>query len=203
MNTPALIQKAEKELSKLDPKLGALIELQKPIVHQPQGDYFLSLCRSIVSQQVSVAAAAAIFARLEATTGMKPEIVMELSDEEIKAIGLSRSKATYIKDLARHFIDNLAVYNHLEQQTDEEVITELTAIKGIGIWTAQMFLIFTLMRMDVFAADDVGLQRAMKQLYGWKELPSKQELMNIAEHWRPYRTVASWHLWKSLDNTPA
>jgi DNA-3-methyladenine glycosylase II len=196
------IAKAERELPKLDPKLGALIKLQKPIIFKPRADYFFALCRSIVGQQVSVAAAATIFSRLESATGMDPKKVVSLGEEQIKAIGLSRQKAGYIKDLAQHFVDNPEVYNHLGQLSDEEVIADLTAVKGIGVWTAQMFLMFTLIRLDVFAPDDVGLQRAMKQLYGWKEIPRKEKLEKVAVQWRPYRTVACWHLWQSLRNTP-
>ena len=194
---------AEKELIKLDPVLGELIKLQSPLVHKPRTNYFFSLCRSIVGQQVSVAAAATIFGRLETATDINPAKIARLSEAQIKAIGLSRQKAGYIKDLAQHFVDNPQVYNHLGQLSDEEVIKDLTEVKGIGVWTAQMFLMFTLVRLDVFAPDDIGLQRALKQLYGWKTVPSKEKLEKTAEAWRPYRTVACWHLWHSLDNEPA
>ncbi|MEX2006954.1 MAG: DNA-3-methyladenine glycosylase [Candidatus Saccharimonadales bacterium] len=197
------IAQAERELAKKDPKLGALIKLQKPVVHKPRTNYFFSLCRSIVGQQVSVAAAATIFARLEAATGMDPKKVIKLTDVQVKQIGLSRQKVGYIKDLAQHFVDNAGVYNHLGQLPDDDVIVELTAVKGIGTWTAQMFLMFTLTRLDVFAPDDIGIQRAMKQLYGWKSVPKKDKLVKAAERWRPYRTVACWHLWQSLQNSPA
>jgi DNA-3-methyladenine glycosylase II len=196
------IAEAEAELPKLDARLGELIELQKPLLHQPRTNYFFSLCRSIVGQQVSVAAAATIFGRLEAATGLDPKKAVTLTEEQIKAIGLSRQKAGYIKDLAQHFVDNPDVYNHLGKLSDEEVIADLTAVKGIGVWTAQMFLMFTLVRLDVFAPDDVGIQRAMMRLYGWKSQPKKDKLEKTAERWRPYRTVACWHLWQSLDNTP-
>lgn len=196
------IARAEKELQILDPRIGELIKLQAPLVYKPRTNYFFSLCRSIVGQQVSVAAAATIFARLETATDMDPKKVVKLSETQIKAIGLSRQKAGYIKDLAQHFVDNPEVYNHLGQLSDEEVIDDLTAVKGIGVWTAQMFLMFTLVRLDVFAPDDIGLQRAMKNLYGWKSVPKKDKLEKTAELWRPYRTVACWHLWQSLRNTP-
>jgi len=196
------IAKAEKELAKLDPKLGELIELQKPIVHKPRSNYFFSLCRSIVGQQVSVAAAATIFSRLEIATGIDPKKISALSEDQIKAIGLSRQKAGYIRDLAQHFVNNPEIYNHLGKLSDEEVIQELTEVKGIGVWTAQMFLMFTLVRLDVFAPDDIGLQRAMKQLYGWRGVPGKDKLEKTAAKWRPYRTMACWHLWQSLHNSP-
>lgn len=196
------IEQAEEELMLLDPKLGRLIELQKPIVHAPRTDYFFSLSRSIVGQQVSVASASAIFSRLENATDLNPQAVAELSDEATKIIGLSRQKTKYLRDLALHFVENPNIYEHLGSLSDEEVITELTAIKGIGVWTAQMFLMFTLTRLDVFAPDDVGLQRAMVHLYGWNSVPAKSELEQVADGWRPYRTIACWHLWKSLHNTP-
>jgi len=202
MTIEVKIRHAETELARNDKKLGALIELQKPLIHKPRTNYFFSLCRSIVGQQVSVAAATTIFARLDTVTKLEPQKVVALSEKQIKQIGLSRQKAGYIKDLAWHFIANPDVYNHLGQLSEEEVIADLTAVKGIGVWTAQMFLMFTLVRLDVFAPDDIGLQRAMKILYGWKSNPSKEKLEKTAELWRPYRTVACWHLWHSLRNEP-
>jgi len=202
MDLEADIRRAEIKLAELDTRLGALIKLQRPLTLRPRGGYFFSLCRSIIGQQVSVASASAIFGRLEAATGLDPAAVAHLTDEAARAIGLSRQKTSYVRDLARHFMDNPAVYNHLERSSNEAVITELTIIKGIGVWTAQMFMMFTLRRLDVFAPDDVGLQRAMKQLYGWDILPDKSALAGITERWRPYRTVACWHLWESLHNAP-
>ncbi len=202
LTTDRSIRVAEEYLQSVDPILGELIAKQKLRPRKQRSDYFSSLCGSIVSQQVSVAAARAIYSRLEAAANMKPKNVLELSDEQIRTIGLSRQKTGYIRDLAVHFRDNPDVYNHLESQTDEQVIAELTDVKGIGVWTAQMFLISTLARPDVFAPDDIGLQRGMKQLYGWENVPPKKELERTADAWRPYRTVASWHLWHSLSNEP-
>ncbi len=201
--TEETIRTAELALQNSDPLLGALITSQTITPPEPRTNYFASLCRSIIGQQVSVAAARAIATRFEDRTAMEPAVVAALQEEEIRAIGLSRQKASYIQDLARHFITDPAVYNHLESQSDEQVIAELTAVKGIGVWTAQMFLMFTLARPDVFAPDDVGLQRAMMRLYSWEALPPKKQLAEMAEMWRPYRTVASLHLWQSLDNNPA
>jgi DNA-3-methyladenine glycosylase II len=196
------IRHAEEKLQKLDPILGNIIEIQKPILREPRNDYFFSLCRSIVGQQLSVASAASIFARLEKTTELRPVKVADLNDSQIKGIGLSKQKASYLIDLAHHFVENPDIYDHLDRRTDGEVIDELTVVKGIGVWTAQMFLMFTLLRLDVFAPDDVGIQRAMKQLYGWDKLPDKKYLEKTAEKWKPYRTVACWHLWDSLGNSP-
>ena len=171
-------------------------------MREPRPDYFYSLARAIVGQQVSVAAAAAIFGRLNEATGLVPERILALGDEELREIGLSRQKTGYIKDLAEKFAENPEVYMRLDRLPDDEVVHELTAVRGVGVWTAQMFLMFTLVRLDVFAPDDVGLQRAMKVLYGWDEVPQRKVLEATAEGWRPYRTVAAWHLWESLHNEP-
>lgn len=201
--TPEAIEEAEAALIQLDPVLGALISSQSLRPRAPRADYFSSLCSSIIGQQVSVFAARAILGRFEEATKMDPRNVLSLDENSIKQIGLSRQKATYLHDLAQHFIDNPTIYNHLETQSDEAIITELTAIKGIGPWTAQMFLMFTLARPDIFAPDDVGLQNGMKLLYGWETVPPKKQLVVFAEKWKPYRTVASLHLWESLNNEPA
>jgi DNA-3-methyladenine glycosylase II len=179
-----------------------LIVLQRPIVRSPRGDYFTSLCRSIIGQQVSVAAATTIFGRFVTVTNLNHQAVAAITDEQIKHISLSRQKASYLRDLAEHFVENPKLYDHLDQLGDDDIISELTAVKGIGVWTAQMFLMFTLLRLDVFAPDDGGLQRAMQKLYGWETIPGKKALELTAQQWRPYRTVACWHLWQSLDNTP-
>ena len=195
------IKIAELALSKKDPLLGKIISTNGTIEHTPSSDYFHSLSKAIISQQVSVAAANTIFGRFREITEIEPQMVLMMSDEHTKVIGLSRQKAGYLKDLAQHFVENPDVYNHLDKATDSEVITELTAIKGVGPWTAKMFLMFTLIRLDVFAADDIGIQRAMKNLLDWKEAPTVQEIEAHAEKWRPYRTIACWHLWKSLNNS--
>ncbi len=202
MTTVESFRAAEDALIRLDPVLGALVEAQRPIMHQPQGDYFTALCRSIIAQQVSVAAATTIFARFQAATGLDPRAVRGLTPEQARSLGLSRQKAGYLHDLADHFMTNPAVYDHLDTLSDADAIIELTAVKGIGVWTAQMFLMFSLLRPDVFAPDDAGLQRAMKQLYRWDAIPDKATLVATADRWRPYRTVACWHLWQSLDNAP-
>lgn len=193
---------AEAYLVQADPLLGELIKTQTITLSEPRTDYFASLARSIIGQQVSVAAARTIAGRFEAHTNYSPVKTVQLDEDTIRAIGLSRQKARYIHDLAHHFVDNPAVYNHLDALSDDEVITDLTAVRGIGTWTAQMFLMFTLERPDIFAPDDAGLQRAMMQLYKWDVLPPKKDLITTANTWQPYRTIACLHLWHSLDNTP-
>jgi DNA-3-methyladenine glycosylase II len=202
MTDPAQISAAELALQKLDPKLAVLISAQAPLNRMRAGTYFGNLVRSIVSQQISVAAAASILARIKAATDLEPARVIALTLDELRALGLSRGKAGYIHDLAEHFVQDAAVFDHLDALPDDQVITELVGVKGIGVWTAQMFLMFTLGRLDVFAPDDVGLQRAIVRLYGMAAVPPRADLEKLAETWRPYRTVASWHLWESLKNTP-
>lgn len=195
-----IITKAEKEISKVDAILGKVIKSQKIQPLKPRKEYFVTLCRAINAQQISVAAASTIYGRLKDVTEIKPEKIVKLTEAQKKKIGLSRQKSSYLIDLAGHFLNNPDVYNHLEKQSDEEVIEELTEIRGIGIWTSQMFLISSLARPDVFAADDVGLQRAIINIYGYKTLPAKSTLDRISKKWKPYRTVASLHLWHSLNN---
>ena len=191
---------AEIELAHIDPVIGAIIQHNGPIVHIPREDYFVSLARSIISQQISVKAAAKIFERFKDMTQLDPHHIITLTDKETKIIGLSGQKFKYLHDLAEHFIRDSAVFNHLDSLSDEEVIVELTRVKGIGVWTAQMFLMFTLIRPDVFAPDDRGLQLAIQKLYTLPSVPPRSELEAIAATWSPYRTTACWHLWRSLDN---
>lgn len=193
---------AELALGKLDPDMDALIRRNGTISREPRTDFFSSLCRSIISQQISVVAAAAILARFQDATDMDPVRIAKLTQEQSREIGLSGQKYKYIHDLAEHFVRDSMVFNHLDTLSDEEVIAELTKVKGIGVWTAQMFLMFTLVRPDVFAPDDRGLQLAVQRLYDLPDVPPRSELEQIAAKWAPYRTVASWHLWHSLNNSP-
>lgn len=193
---------AELALGKLDPDMDALIRRNGTISREPRTDFFASLCRSIISQQISVVAAAAILARFQDATDMDPVRIAQLTQEQAREIGLSGQKYKYIHDLSEHFVRDSMVFNHLDTLSDDEVITELTKIKGIGVWTAQMFLMFTLVRPDIFAPDDRGLQLAVQRLYALPDVPPRSELEQIATKWAPYRTIASWHLWHSLNNSP-
>lgn len=194
---------SEQELTNLDPILGIYITSHETIPIRPERHYFEALSRSIIGQQISVKAATKIFGRFRDATDLKPEKVLDLSDEDIKVIGLSGQKSRYIRDLALHFVEDSAVFNHLSSLSDDEVITELTRVKGIGIWTAQMFLIFTLHRPDVFAPDDRGLQLAIQKIYDLPSVLGRAELEVFAERWAPYRSTACLHLWRSLDNEPS
>lgn len=195
------LSQAEKELMVYDPVLRELITRHGTIEFRPRRGFFEALASSIISQQISVKAAASIFARFKNVTKLQPEIVAALDESQVKTIGLSGQKTKYLKDLAQHFVDDSAVFNHLDSLNDNDVIAELTRVKGIGVWTAQMFLMFTLHRPDIFAPDDRGLQLAIEKLYG--QTLRRAELTTFAEKWAPHRTTASLHLWRSLDNAPA
>lgn len=191
---------AETSLAQLDPVIGELIAKHGHIAMRPERDYFEALASAIVGQQISVKAAAKIFERFRDSTQLDPLKTSLLTDEQVKTIGLSGQKSRYIRDLAAHFVEDSAVFNHLDSLSDDDVIAELTRIKGIGVWTAQMFLIFTLHRPDVFAPDDRGLQLAVEKLYD--RTFTRSELEDVAQKWSPYRSTASVHLWRSLDNEP-
>lgn len=193
-----------KHLSKKDKKVLVLFERYGALELHYGGRYFESLVKAITSQQVSVAAAATIYKRLEEGVGgiMEAEVVARCSAEEIRRFGLSRQKAGYIYDLAHHFVNDPTRFEHLDKFTDEEVQASLVQIKGIGKWTAQMFLMFTLGRPDVFAPDDLGLRNAMVACYKLNEVPGKAEMEKRAKAWSPYRTIVSRYLWHSLHNSP-
>lgn len=194
------LTKAEAMLADTDPLLGTIITANGAIPLAPPRDYFEALSSAIIGQQISVKAAAKIFERFQEVTKLDPHVVSRLSEEDVKTIGLSGQKVRYLTDLAEHFVRDSAVFHHLNTLSDDEVIIELTKVKGIGVWTAQMFLIFTLHRPDVFAPDDRGLQIAVEQLY--ERTFTRAELDEHAAQWAPFRSTACIHLWKSLDNTP-
>ncbi len=195
--------KDEEALMRIDATLGRYIELHGSLPLAPARPYYEALASSIISQQISVKAAAKIFERFKNATRLLPENFLKLQEDDIKAIGISGQKSRYIYDLSLQFVQDSAVYNHLDTLLDSEVTSELTKIKGVGEWTAQMFLIFTLHRSDIFAPNDRGLQIAIKEIYELTELPKNKALERFAEeHWAPYRTTASLHLWRSLDATP-
>ncbi len=194
------IEIGEKWLRDNDPILAKVITLDMPIRHLPRSDYFAALCQAIVSQQLSTKAAAVIFDRFKKLTKLDPLKVSLLTLELSREVGLSGQKHSYLVDLANHFINKPEIYTHLSKQTDEEIITELTARKGIGPWTAQMFLMFSLVRLDVFAPADLGIMKAISKLYNIERPVDDLTLIEISDKWRPYRTIACWYLWASLDN---
>ena len=171
-----------------------------------ENDAWRALTGSIIGQQVSVHAARAIrnrFAAFDAPNDYPtPARVLASDDETLRGCGLSRNKLLSIRDLARHFEENLIDSEKFAAMSDEEVIQTLLPVRGIGRWTAEMFLIFSLSRPDVFAVDDLGLRNAIAKLYALEEKPTPTQMREIAAPWQPYRSVASWYLWRSLDNVP-
>ena len=172
-----------------------------------RGDHYAALVRSIVGQQLSVRAARAIYGRLlEQFAGAPPtpEELLERDPEALRsAVGLSRAKVAFLRSLAEHVMDGSLELDRVSTLPDEEIVAELTAVKGIGEWSAHMFLIFQLDRPDVLAVGDLGIRRAVERAYGLADLPSAAEMTELAEPWRPYRTHACLLLWHSLDNAPA
>jgi DNA-3-methyladenine glycosylase II len=192
-------------LRSTDPVMGRMIEAIGPFLLKPRRNRFHTLVRAIVSQQISTAAARSILARLEAALepdGLSPESLARLSPARMRRAGLSPQKQAYLKDLAARVRQGHVRLDRLGRMADEEVIAELISVKGIGRWTAQMFLIFTLNRPDIFPHDDLGVRTAIKRAYGLTELPNKDLAHRIAESWRPYATVGSWYCWRSLTLPP-
>lgn len=192
-----------KHLSKTDPKLGRIIKRVGPCrLHAvAPRDPFEALCMSIASQQLSTKAADTIFRRfcdLFPNRKPAPDAVMTLTDDEIRGVGFSRPKVTFIKDLAAHVLDGRLDLKGLKKHPDDEVMRQLIAVKGIGRWTAEIFLMFRLGRPDIFPADDLGLMNAVQRAYGLRKRPDPKRLRKLGEAWRPYRSVAAWYLWQSL-----
>ena len=168
------------------------------------GDLLACLTQSIIYQQLSGKAAAAIHRRvlLLYPKGLTAEAILATSEEDLRSAGLSRSKVLYLKDLAAHVQSDFPTLADLETEEDETIIRTLTQIKGVGRWTAQMFLMFRLHRLDVLPVDDLGIRAAMRRYYNLEALPDRKTTERIGEPWKPYRTIASWYLWRSLDLPP-
>ena len=170
---------------------------------QSRGNAFSTLARAIVGQQISVKAAQSIWNRVVLAAGkISPPILLALRVEELRACGLSGSKVAYIKDLARHFDDQLVNPRRWSRMSDDELINDLVRVKGIGRWSAEMFLIFYMLRPNVFPVDDIGIIRAIEKHFHDGERLSKAEVLAYRQRWAPWNTVASWYLWRSLDPIP-
>jgi DNA-3-methyladenine glycosylase II len=195
------MQEAIDHLRRADPVLSAIIDRVGEYRIQFREPDFETLVKSIVYQQLSGKVAAVIFGRLvSASKGrLTPESILKLRPSRMRSLGLSTAKTAYIRDLARHTRDGRLVFEELPALVDAEAIERLTRVKGIGEWTAQMFLMFALRRADVLPVGDLGIRNAMRRAYGLAELPQAPEIERIAERWRPYCTVASWYLWRSLE----
>jgi DNA-3-methyladenine glycosylase II len=193
---------ARRSLSRRDPVLRPLIKRVGPCALRPQTDLFAALVRSIVAQQISTRAAASITARLLAGPcggTLTPAAIVKSSDGELRSAGLSSAKMRSLRDLAERVHGETLRLESFGELSDEEVIELLLPVRGIGRWTAQMVLIFALGRGDVLPVDDFGLRAAVQRHYGLEELPKRDRLEELGSRWRPYRSIATWYLWRSLD----
>jgi DNA-3-methyladenine glycosylase II len=198
---PEYWSEAKAALSKRDAKLRKIIRKHPEDAYlTTRGDPFQTLARSIVGQQISVKAAQSIWDRFHAAAGgMKPPLVLALAEERLRECGLSRAKASYLRDLALHFDSGQVKPRRWPRMDDEAIIEELVQVRGIGRWSAEMFLIFHLLRPDVLPVADLGLQRAMELHYRDGEPLTRDEMRAIGAAWKPWSSVATWYLWRSLD----
>jgi DNA-3-methyladenine glycosylase II len=195
------MRKALTHLKNCDPILCAIIERVGAFRMEYGPPEFHSLAESILYQQLNGKAAATIFDRFVALAGdpVTPEGILKLTDEQLRGVGLSKQKSSYLRDLAAKTASGLLDFSRLAEMPDAEVIEHLTQVKGIGVWTAQMFLMFTLRRPDVLPTGDYGVQAAIKKHYRKRKLPKPKDMEKIARAWAPYRSIACWYLWRSLD----
>lgn len=182
-----------------DPVLGEAVDEHGPLELEPAADPFERLIVSIVNQQLSTASAAAIRERFFEQFEITPESLVDADEDELREIGLSRQKIDYIHNAAQTFLEDGLTRKSFAQMSDEEVVEEMTAIHGVGVWTAKMFLMFSLGRKDVFPVEDLGIRNGMTQLYG--DL-SREEMVEKAEQWRPHRSIAALHIWRSYEDAP-
>ena len=198
--------RARRLLARRDPVLRELMRVHGPcgLADAQHTDPFRALVSAIISQQLSTRAAATIKARLDHLAGgpLTPRRLAAIDDERLRGVGLSRQKIAYIRDLCNRVSSGQLALDHLDAMTDEEVVGALTSVKGIGRWSAEMFLIFRLHRPDVLPVGDLGIVVAVQRAYKLRIRPKPERLRKMGESWRPYRSVASWYLWRSLDNEP-
>jgi DNA-3-methyladenine glycosylase II len=193
-------EQAEAHLAMVDAVMGGLIGRVGPCGLRPRRDYFVALCQAIFTQQVSTAVAAVLFGRFRTlfpNGRPTPERVLALSDEQLVSAGLSRQKRTYILDLAGHFAAGTIPTRRFCRMNDEQIIQSLLPVKGIGRWTAEMFLIFVLNRPDLLPVDDFGVRKSIQRFYGLAAPPDSERMLEIAEPWRPWRTIGTWYLWRA------
>ena len=200
---PIFWEKAKKNLIKKDRVLGKIIESYPRDFLFTKSDPFYTLARSIVGQQISVSAAQAVWDRFEKKVEkVRPRNVKNMHHMKLKSCGLSRQKISYLKSLSNAFIDKKIQPKKWETLENEKIVNELTQIKGIGRWTAEMFLIFNLCRPDIFPVDDLGLIKGICNCYSIKYPITKEHAIKMSEKWKPYRSVATWYFWRSLDPIP-
>lgn len=206
--SPAAYARARRALMRRDPILAAIIARYGPcrLGTAVSSDIFSGLVQAIVSQQLSTKAAATIYGRVRALlppdAGPTPAALLGVAEDALRAAGLSRQKISYVRDLSQRALDGFLPTDRLGSMTDEEVIETVTKVKGIGRWSAEMILIFRLLRPDILPVGDLGIVKAVQKAYGLRKPPTPERLLKIGERWRPYRSVASWYLWASLDNKP-
>jgi DNA-3-methyladenine glycosylase II len=195
------MRKAVLHLSHSDPVLRAIIERVGPFRMEYGEPEFHSLAEAIVYQQLNGKAAVTIFKRFAALAGepLTPEGILKLSEEQLRSVGLSKQKSSYLRDLATKTHEGKLDFRRLPKLSDDQVIEHLTQVKGIGVWTAHMFLMFALRRPNVLPTGDFGVRMAIKKYYKKRKLPKPDQMEKIAKAWEPYRSVACWYLWKSLD----
>ena len=191
-----------------DPVLRPVIGHVGLATFRPHTDYYQALVDSIISQQLSVQAARSIEGRFqELFGGVFPtaEQILTKDTETLRGIGFSYAKGRYVLDLAQHIVDGTVQFDHLDAMSNDAIIAELTAVKGIGVWTVHMFLMFCMGRTDVLPVGDLGIRNGIRKLYGLDEAPTPAQITELAaaNHWHPYESVASWYIWQSLDATPA
>jgi len=195
------MRKAINHLKKSDPVLRAIIERVGPCRMEFGEPVFHSLAEAIVYQQLNGKAAVTIFKRFTALAGepVTPKGIAKLTDEQLRSVGLSKQKSSYLRDMAERANRGELDFSRLPEMTDDEVIRHLTQVKGVGVWTAHMFLMFTLKRPNVLPTGDFGVQMAIKKHYNKRKMPKPVHMEKIAKPWEPYRSIACWYLWRSLD----
>jgi DNA-3-methyladenine glycosylase II len=205
---PETLKKAAVYLTSQDPHLASVITVAGLSDIAPHTNYYQALVDSIIGQQLSVKAARSIRGRFyglfDSDTLPAPEQILSKSVEELRTAGLSGAKARYIQDLALHVLEGKPNFATLDTLSNQEIIAELTAVKGVGEWTAHMFMMFCMGRLDVLPTGDLGIRNGIMKLYGLEQLPSPEKTREIAVkyNWHPYESVASWYIWHSLDNAP-
>ncbi len=201
---PEYWDRAKRALARRDPVMGAIMRSHPGVYMTVRGEPFMTLARAICGQQISVKAAQSVWDRICICLDQRitPQAVIAQDRKKLRACGLSDRKTEYIADLAQHFADGRIHARDWPRMGDEEIIAELTDVRGIGRWTAEMFLMFNLLRPDVFPLDDLGLQKAIRVSYFRKRAVSLGTLRKLGETWRPWRSVATWYLWRSLDPVP-
>ena len=200
---PEYWDRAKRALARRDAVMAAIMRSHPRVYMTVRGEPFMTLARAICGQQISVKAAQSVWNRVVACCGeISPAAVLSRKRTELRACGLSDRKTEYIADLAQHFADGRIHARDWPRMSDEEIIAELTDVRGIGRWTAEMFLMFNLLRPDVFPLDDLGLQKGIRVAYYKGRKVSLRTMKRLGESWRPWRSVATWYLWRSLDPLP-